>query len=320
MKTLIFGTLNVNGLKKIRHNDSPPTLDLRAVLTDIEKQQMDVLAIQETHLGEVEYLQKEKGFLGYFCNSENNKHHGTGILIRENLDPVFKRISPRVCTASFTTNKNTHILFICGYAPHESLSEKYPEMRDTFYDDLQKALQQKKSDSIAIIALDANAQTSYSAELPKVIGHFTKGNKINNNGHFLINFAAENNLFLTNTLFQHKMSRRSTWTAPYRPLKINGVTRRNPIRNQIDYIMISKKHLEHVTNSRSHNHIETTTDHNLVVMTTKIDLPKLNRPRASRTPKIDLEKLQNPEIAAAYRQKVNENLKPCEEDADNNTR
>ena len=55
-------------------------------------------------------------------------------------------------------------------------------------------------------------------------------------------------------------------------------------------------------------------------MTTKIDLPKLNRPRASRTPKIDLEKLQNPEIAAAYRQKVNENLKPCEEDADNNTR
>ena len=320
MKTLIFGTLNVNGIKKIRHNESPPTLDLRAILTDIEKQQMDVLAIQETHLGEEEYLQKEKGFLGFFCNSENNKHHGTGILIRENLDPLFKKISPRVCSASFTTNKNTHVLFICGYAPHESLSEKCPEIRDTFYDDLQKALQQKKSDSITIIALDANAQTSYSAELPKVIGHFTKGNKINNNGHFLINFAAENNLFLTNTLFQHKMSRRSTWTAPYRPLKINGEIRRNPIRNQIDYILISKKHLELVTNSRSYNHIETVTDHNLVVMTTKIDLPKLYRPKPSRTPKIDLEKLQNPEIAAAYRQKVNENQKPCEEGADNNMR
>ena len=99
MKTLIFGTLNVNGIKKIRHNESPPTLDLRAILTDIEKQQMDVLAVQETHLGEEEYLQKEKGFLGFFSNSENNKHHGTGILIRENLDPLFKKISPRVCSA-----------------------------------------------------------------------------------------------------------------------------------------------------------------------------------------------------------------------------
>ena len=319
MKILKFGTLNVNGLKKIRHNDSPPTLDLRAVLTDIEQQQMDVLAIQETHLGEAEYLQKEKGFIGFFCNGEINKHHGTGILIKENFDPVFKKISPRICTASFFA-KNAHILFICGYAPHESLANKHPEMRENFYDDLQKAIKQKKSDSITIIALDANAQTSYSTELPKVIGHFTKGNKINNNGHHLINFSAENNLFLTNTLFQHKMSRRSTWTAPYRPLKINGEIRRNPIRNQIDYILISKKHLDFVTNSRSYNNIETVTDHNLVVMTTKINLPKLYRPKPSRSPKINLENLQIPEFAKAYRQKVIENQKPCGEDYDNNTR
>ena len=193
-------------------------------------------------------------------------------------------------------------------------------MRENFYDDLQKAIKQKKSDSITIIALDANAQTSYSTELPKVIGHFTKGNKINNNGHHLINFSAENNLFLTNTLFQHKMSRRSTWTAPYRPLKINGEIRRNPIRNQIDYILISKKHLDFVTNSRSYNNIETVTDHNLVVMTTKINLPKLYRPKPSRSPKINLENLQIPEFAKAYRQKVIENQKPCGEDYDNNTR
>ena len=137
---------------------------------------------------------KKKGFLGFFCNSENNRHHGTGIVIRENLDPTFTRVSPRVCSASFT-NKNTHFLFVSGYAPHESLSNKCPEIRNLFYEDLQKALLQKKSNTVTVIALDANAQTSYNADLPKVIGHFTKGNKTNNNGHHLISFAAKKQSF-----------------------------------------------------------------------------------------------------------------------------
>ena len=61
-------------------------------------------------------------------------------------------------------------------------------------------------------------------------------------------------------------------------------------------------------------------DHNLVVITTKINLPKLYRPKPWRSPKINLENLQIPEFAKAYRQKVIENQKPCGEDDDNNTR
>ena len=116
------------------------------------------------------------------------------------------------------------------------------------------------------------------------------------------------------------MSRRSTWTAPYRPLKMNGHIRRNPIRNQIDYILISKNHLGLVTNSRSYNNIETMSDHNLVIMNTKIDLPKLYKRKPVRTPNINLENFQKPECVKAYRQKVIEYQKPLENGEGDNTR
>ena len=58
---------------------------------------------------------------------------------------------------------------------------------------------------------------------------FTKGPKTNPNGHTLLHFAAENDMILTNTLFRHKMSRRTTFTAKYQPFKTaNGEVRRNP--------------------------------------------------------------------------------------------
>ena len=69
------------------------------------------------------------------------------------------------------------ILFIWGYAPNEILSNKHPEQRYKFYADLKNALSKKKANTIAIIALDVNARTSYSNDgtLPNLIGKHTRG-------------------------------------------------------------------------------------------------------------------------------------------------
>ena len=93
--------------------------------------------------------------------------------------------------------------------------------RKTFYADFQKALSLKKANTIAIIALGANARTSYSNDetLPdNVIGKFTKGTSTNVNGHTL-HFAAENNMTLTNTLFQHKNVQTNNLDRPLQTLK-----------------------------------------------------------------------------------------------------
>ena len=312
MRQLNFGTLNVNGLTKIQHNDGSQSLNLSNILSDINKNKIDAIGIQESHLGEVEYLQKEPGYLCYFVNDAKNRHHGTGIVIRENYNPTFKRISARVCTATFTHDKK-HFLFISGYAPHETLANKFPEQRELFYNDLQKALLQKTSSTIIIAALDANAKTSYNPEVhPQVLGPSTKGNATNNNGKCLIHFAAENNLYLTNTKFKHKMSHRSTWTAPFRPLKTrNGETRRNPIRNQIDYVLTNQRYLQFVTDSRSYNNLKAETDHNMVMMNMRLQLSKLNKPKKATTPKINVENFKKPGNIEKYRIQNESQEKEC---------
>ena len=288
MTTLNFGTLNVRGFKKIEHNDKSRSLHLQPIIADINKHSLDVLAVQETHLGEAVYSQKEKDYTGFFVNEDKNKHHGAGIIIRNKFKPNFQKISARVCSATFKLDNNKPILFICGYAPHETLAKKQPQLKNNFYNDLQKALLLRKANTIVILALDANALTSFDPDNNpnNVLGKFTKGDRTNGNGETLIHFAAENNLSITNTRFQHKMSRRTTWTAPYKPLKLpNGETRRNPIRNQIDYIAISNNFLRFVTNARSYGNFKTSTDHKLVIMNIKLQLPKLNNPKKTLTPK-----------------------------------
>ena len=142
--------------------------------------------------------------------------------------------------------------------------------------------------SIAVIALDANAKTSYDPEIhpPHVLGPFTKkGSTTNNNGHRLIQFAAENKLFLSNTKFRHKPAHTSTRTAPYKPIRMRtGEINKQPIRNQIDYVLKDNKHLQFVTDSRSFGNINTDSDHYLVLITLKLQLSRLNRPKKGPNP------------------------------------
>ncbi len=73
------------------------------------------------------------------------------------------------------------------------------------------------------------------------------------------------NLIITNTLFQHKKAHRTTWEAPYRKFTTRtGEQRRNPVRNQIDYIITKISHRRFVTDARSYGGIRTDTNHKLV--------------------------------------------------------
>ena len=78
MKLVDFETINTRGIKRIVHNDDFRSLDLRAILTDINRHMLDVLGILETHFGELEYLQS----YSFFTNSKNNRFHGTCIIVK----------------------------------------------------------------------------------------------------------------------------------------------------------------------------------------------------------------------------------------------
>jgi hypothetical protein len=95
--------------------------------------------------------------------------------------------------------------------------------------------------------------------------------------------------------------------APYQPIRMkNGEIRKKPIRNQIDYILIDNKHLKFVTDSRSFTNTHTESDHNLVLMTLKLQLSRLNRPKKDPNPQINIENFKKPDNIRRYRQKVDE--------------
>ena len=123
---------------------------------------------------------------------------------------------------------------------------------------------------IVFIAGDFNAKVgSLRNKYPENIGQYGKG-EANSSGKILLELCIRNGLSITNTFFKHKMCHRTTWTVPMRNfITHDGTNRKNPIRNQIDFI-ITRKNIKHlVTNSRSYGGIHTYSDHKMVIANVK---------------------------------------------------
>ena len=93
--------------------------------------------------------------------------------------------------------------------------------------------------------------------------------KINENGQLLLEFSKLHNLCLTNTYFKHKPSHQTTWQSPIRITEHmdskSQQPRRNPYRNQIDYILVRNNKNTTVFDSRSYGGLATSSDHKPVI-------------------------------------------------------
>ena len=109
---------------------------------------------------------------------------------------------------------------------------------------------------------------------------------------------------MTNTLFPQKMSHGTTWTQPNRP---SNTQRRNPHRNQIDFILMRVAHRNLVRIARSHGNISTITDHKLVRTNLDIKMYKCFG-NQNKSPNYDVRKLQIPEIGLKFQKSQLENF------------
>ena len=146
------------------------------------------------------------------------------------------------------------------------MSEANPTIRDTFYDSLNSTIEKTPNRDLLFIMGDFNAKTgSLHQDFPESIGRYGKGHG-NSNGKRLAELCIQNDLFLANTMFQHKLVHRTTWSAPMRNyITKDGTERRNPIRNMIDYIITRINMKTIITNARSYGGLNTETDHKMVI-------------------------------------------------------
>ena len=164
-----------------------------------------------------------------------------------------------------------------------------------------------------IIGGDFNAKTgSGHNDFPNNMGKFGKG-MLNSSGLRLLEMCQTTNLLLTNTTFQHKKAHRTTWEAPFRSFTTkNGEERRNPIRNQIDYIITRTQHRKFVMDARSYGGIKTDTDHKLVKASFKVEWYKTKK-KGEKQIKIDISNFCDEEMKTNYRNEVLSNMEKIEE-------
>ena len=86
-----------------------------------------------------------------------------------------------------------------------------------------------------------------------IIGNYAKSD-INENGEKLIELCSLHNLRITNTFFKHKPIYQTTWTSPTKHKNVidskSKLPRRNPYRNQIDYILVNNDSNIKITDSK----------------------------------------------------------------------
>ena len=229
--------------------------------------------------------------------SENNSttRAGTAIMVRKGTNITFKAISDRICQMKTKISNNYTINLINAYAPTLHVSEDNPEIRDQFYDELESVIRCVSNRDYLIVTGDFNAKTGSAwTAYQENMGKYGKG-ELNSNGKELLEMCSRQKLVLTNTLFRHKMAHRATWESP---ASNADKDRRNPYRNQIDYVITRTRQQHTVLDSRSQNGLMTFTDHRLV--RAKLNLRKLHVKTQNKKTNIDIERLHDPETRARY--------------------
>ena len=125
--------------------------------------------------------------------------------------------------------------------------------------------------------------------------------------------AKDTSTLMVNTCWdmqKHKLAHRTTWTSVERinqHQNIDGTVRRNPYRNQIDYIITKFLHKGLVQDSRSYSGISTSTDHKLVKAKMKLEWWRLKK-QCKKVIRIDVDRLRDPEVKTKYREQLNTRL------------
>jgi len=263
------------------------------LISDLEKHQLDICSLQETRMGE-HHSKTENGgiIIGIAPDNKLPKHqqYGQGFYISKQWAPYFwgtKSFSNRISAITFLVNdpnrRRSQLTIINVYAPTSIRIAQNANEAQQFYDQLQTAIAFYSTKSLVIITGDFNAKLGQRQHLEEsIIGKYGNGSR-NESGHLLANFLEEHALYVTNTTFQQKASRRTTWI---------GKIRNKMVFNQIDYIIISQATLLRrniIKSSRSYEDLDFQSDHKLVI--TKFNLSLLYiqplRQQKQKLPKYD---------------------------------
>ncbi|CAF1181210.1 unnamed protein product, partial [Rotaria magnacalcarata] len=233
-----------------------------------------------------------------FYSGGNQHERGVGILLDKETSKSVKgfwAVSDRVVLIKLH-GKPFNISIIQGYAPTADYDE---DAVTNFYENIDKAYKQCKSDDIIYVMGDFNAKVG-DKRIGNTVGPFGLGNK-NDRGDNLVTWCQSHNLVITNTWYKNHPRRLWTWRSPG-----------DRTRNQIDYIMVSHRFRNSIISSKAFPGADCGSDHVPVICESRVKLKRLNQSKKNFKLQIHLLK-EDTDIKQKYRIKVQNRFEALDE-------
>lgn len=191
-----FGTWNIRTLYK------PGSL--QCVLKEINRYNVDIVGLQEIRWPGSGNL-KSENMTVFFSGKNNGKHdNGVGFVIKSSvlrLVKKFELINDRICYIVLT-GKTFDTGIVNCYAPTKTAD---CELKDLFYDDLDRVLDNIPRESIKIVVGDFNAQVGRENIFKLIVGKESLHQESNNNGMRLISLCTDKGLVISSTQSNEKI-------------------------------------------------------------------------------------------------------------------
>jgi hypothetical protein len=144
--------------------------------------------------------------------------------------------------------------FIIVLKVHAPTEDKTDDVKDSFYEELERIFNKFLKYHMKILLGDLNAKVGREDIFKPTIGNERLHEINSDKGVTVINFATSKNVIVNSTMFQPCNIHNYTWTSPA------GKT-----HNQIDHILIDRQRLSSVLNAQSFRAADCYTGHYLVV-------------------------------------------------------
>ncbi|KAJ7411780.1 craniofacial development protein 2-like [Pitangus sulphuratus] len=220
-------------------------------------------------------LEWRVGGSGRASGKPSSERHlaGVGFMIKNSivskLEHLPTRHSDRIISLRLPLHNKQHAVLFSIYAP---TLQAGPAEKDKFYTDLRRRIQRVPADDKIVILGDLNARVGKNSEAWKgVLGKHDVGN-CNDNGRLLLEFCAEQQLTITNTIFHQKDCLKTTWMHP-----------RSKHWHLIDYVLVQQRNVRNACHSRVMPSAECQTDHRLVCC--KLNLHSKLKPKRDGIPR-----------------------------------
>ena len=259
------------------------------ITAEMTRYGIGILGISECRWSGFGRLKARTGETIIYSGRDDDVHQsGVAIIISKKVAQCldsWRPISDRIIEARFFSRfiKTTVIQV---YAP---TNEADDEVKDDFYEQLQKIVDEVPRHDMLLVIGDWNAKVG-EQQLGEegIVGRFGMIGERSDNGERFVSFCALNNLAIASTMFPHKEIHRYTWTSP------NG-----QYHNQIDHMAVRSNFKRSVQDVRAYRGADCASDHNLVIAKTLLKLNRTGR-RAVQVRRYETSKLNVPEIRKQF--------------------